>query len=63
MNKQELHKEMLELKRSLNFELSLCHLLYSQNGKCSDEDRNLLMSKREYAQKRIPEILELLKTV
>jgi len=61
MNKRELHKEMLELKRSLNFELSVCHLLYSQTGKRSDQEQKSIISKREYALNRIPEILEQLK--
>lgn len=61
MTKQELHKEMLDLKRSLNYELSVGHLLYSVSGKRSDEERTLILAKRDYALKRIPEILEELK--
>ena len=61
MNKKELHKEMIDLKRSLNYELSIPYLLSSVCGKFSDEERNLILKKRDFAQKRIPEILQLLK--
>ena len=61
MTKQELHQEMLDLKRSLYYELSVNHLLYSVNGKRSDEERNLILAKRDYALKRISEIFEELK--